>query len=90
MENNHETIRSLEPDELEGVSGGWTIANGTLIPSCGCRCGSAPEDMTLTSVSIHENGQSTLCRFICSKCGRPLNGIYNLDRYEEFKSLLGK
>lgn len=84
----NESIHSLEPEELEAVSGGWKIENGKLIPSAGCRCGSAPEDMVYTSVSIHESGERTVCRFICSKCGRPLNALYNLDRFDEFSALL--
>ena len=84
MNEAKKNMESLDMEEMEQVSGGCSVVGGKLIPSQGCRCGSAAEDMALNSVTFDPERGSTRFRFLCGKCGRPLNSYSSGDKTKEF------
>ena len=82
-------VKALNEEDMELVSGGCQIVGGKMVSTAGCRCGSAPEEMTFNSVSYDPDINMTRCRFICSRCGNPLNFYRTGDRTEEFRPFIG-
>ena len=88
MNETKKNIETLEMEAMEQVTGGCSVVGGKLIPSQGCRCGSAAEDMNLNSVTFDPDRGSTRFRFLCGKCGRPLNSYSGGDHTAEYSGFI--
>ena len=73
MNETKKNMETLDTDAMEQVSGGLEIVGGKAVSSAGCSCGSAPGEMVFNAATYDPGTGKTRFRFVCAKCGKPLN-----------------